>query len=108
MKMTCFQNECNRFWVVVFFSPDNFSPDCVNDTAKETCLNWFFKIASIRELIPRLYPCQVRLSECVCRCFTGLSRNEHVYFSKTHGNLMLILTLFQTVCFKLELCFLLN
>ncbi|XP_005861561.1 PREDICTED: UPF0505 protein C16orf62 homolog [Myotis brandtii] len=35
--------------------PDNFSPENVNDTARETCLNWFFKIASIRELIPRFY-----------------------------------------------------
>uniref|UniRef100_A0A8C0G5H5 VPS35 endosomal protein-sorting factor-like n=1 Tax=Chelonoidis abingdonii TaxID=106734 RepID=A0A8C0G5H5_CHEAB len=35
--------------------PDNFTPESVNDTAKETCLNWFFKIASIRELIPRFY-----------------------------------------------------
>ncbi|XP_036166147.1 VPS35 endosomal protein sorting factor-like isoform X3 [Myotis myotis] len=35
--------------------PDKFSPENVNDTARETCLNWFFKIASIRELIPRFY-----------------------------------------------------
>ncbi|KAG8432982.1 hypothetical protein GDO86_017303 [Hymenochirus boettgeri] len=49
--------------------PANFSPESVNDTAKETCLNWFFKIASIRELVPRFY-----VEASILKCNTFLSK----------------------------------
>ena len=42
-----------------FVSSEDFTSDQVPESGKETCRNWFFKIASIRELIPRLYPWQL-------------------------------------------------
>ena len=44
--------------------PDNFNSHDIRESAKATCRNWFFKVASIRELVPRLY-LEFALLDCV-------------------------------------------
>ena len=35
--------------------PNGFTANDVRQDAKDTCVNWFYKIGAIRDLLPRLY-----------------------------------------------------
>ncbi|XP_073982583.1 VPS35 endosomal protein-sorting factor-like isoform X2 [Rhodnius prolixus] len=49
----------------------------VSESAKETCRNWFYKIASIRELIPRLY-----VEATALKSYSFLTNSEFVHVLK--------------------------
>lgn len=48
--------------------PGNFQATEICAEAKETCYNWFCKVGSIRELLPRIY-----LELAICHCWRFLS-----------------------------------
>ncbi|XP_049398017.1 uncharacterized protein LOC125862077 isoform X2 [Solanum stenotomum] len=48
--------------------PGNFQATEICAEAKETCYNWFCKVGSVRELLPRIY-----LELAICHCWRFLS-----------------------------------
>jgi len=60
--------------------PEDFKAEDVTPTARETCRNWFYKIASIRELLPRIY-----VEMALINCYRFLSNDTFASIVKRIG-----------------------
>eukprot|EP00301_Raphidiophrys_heterophryoidea_P006104 c12495_g1_i1.p1 GENE.c12495_g1_i1~~c12495_g1_i1.p1 ORF type:complete len:1006 (-),score=282.13 c12495_g1_i1:1509-4526(-) len=62
---------------------DDFTSEDVHPDARETCRNWFFKVASIRELVPRLY-----VEMALVPCYRFLTTKDHHAILARLGSMM--------------------
>ncbi|KAG6551128.1 hypothetical protein Mapa_007363 [Marchantia paleacea] len=65
--------ECDEDGKLISPLPVNFTADDVRQEAKDTCFNWFYKIGSIRELLPRIY-----LELAIVRCMLFLEKDPPI------------------------------
>ncbi|XP_072984566.1 uncharacterized protein [Typha latifolia] len=61
------KSEYDDNGTLMYSVPDNFVSADICSEAKETCYNWFCKIGSVRELLPRIY-----LELAILRCWRFL------------------------------------
>lgn len=56
------------FQRLIDVSADRIIPDLIPETTRETTRNWFYKIAIIRELVPRIL-----VEAAILKCYSFLS-----------------------------------
>ncbi|CAM6113201.1 unnamed protein product [Calypogeia fissa] len=67
------KSESDDDGTVVAHLPVNFTADDIRQEAKDTCQNWFYRIGSVKELLPRIY-----LELAILRCVYFLEKDPPV------------------------------